>query len=69
MTRYGLRPRHVADTLAVIACSAAGFRVENLLAQCNKTYFGAENLNTIIYQILCPPLVDGRLTDGPYRVR
>jgi len=34
-----------ADTLAIIACSDTGFRVVNLLAQCNKTYFGAENLH------------------------
>jgi hypothetical protein len=28
MTRYGLRPRYAADTLAVNVCSEAGFRVE-----------------------------------------
>jgi len=26
-------------------CSDAGFKVEKPLAQCNKTYFGAENLH------------------------
>ncbi len=35
MTRHGLRPRHVANTLAVIVCSDTGFRVEKPLAQCN----------------------------------
>ncbi len=42
MTRYGLRPRPAANTLAVIVCSNTGFRVEKPLAQCNKTYFGAK---------------------------
>jgi hypothetical protein len=25
---YGLRPRHAANTLAIIVCSDAGFRME-----------------------------------------
>jgi len=48
MTRYGLRPRHAANTLAVIVCSDAGFRVEYLLAQCKKTYFGAVTTFTCV---------------------
>ena len=42
---YGLRPRHAANTLAVIVCSDTGFQMEKPLAQFNKTYFGANNLH------------------------
>jgi len=39
MTRHGLRPRHVAGTLAIIACSATGFQIAKLLAQCELDKF------------------------------
>jgi hypothetical protein len=39
MIRHGLRPRHVADTLAIIACSATGFQVVKPLAQCKIDKF------------------------------
>ena len=39
MTRHGLRPRHVTDTLAFIACSATGFQMDNPLAQCDFVIF------------------------------
>jgi hypothetical protein len=52
MTRYGLRPRHAADTLAVIVCSDAGFQMEKPLAQCNSTYFGAEKPSLSLWLII-----------------
>jgi hypothetical protein len=36
---HGLRPRHVAGTLAIIACSATGFQATKPLAQCNPEKF------------------------------
>jgi hypothetical protein len=39
MTRHGLRPRHVADILALIVYSATGFQMENPLAQCDFVIF------------------------------
>ena len=39
MTRHGLRPRYVAGTLAIIACSATGFQATKPLAQCKLGKF------------------------------
>jgi hypothetical protein len=39
MTRHGLRPRHVAVTLAIIACSTPGFQATKPLAQCKLEKF------------------------------
>jgi hypothetical protein len=52
VTYHGLRPRHVAGILTCCACSDAGFRDNQPLAQCNENISGLNPFTCVMVDSL-----------------